>query len=119
MVDVRQHVGLKIRAARRRVGLTQRQLAEAVGKSVETISNIECGHCLAGVDTLELICGTLHMPLAGLFEGFEKARPHRRRRVELEQQVGALLQSLPDQDVTLALDLIGTLAKRRNHRNMP
>jgi len=118
MVDVRQHVGLKIKAARLRLKLTQRRLAEAVDKTIETISNIERGHSLTGVDTLELICRTLHMPLADLFEGFEKARPHCRRRVELEQQVGALLQSLPDQDVTLALDLIGTLAKRRNHRNM-
>jgi transcriptional regulator with XRE-family HTH domain len=117
MIDVKQHVGLRVKAARQRLGLTQEQLAESVDKTVETISNIERGHSLTSIETLQLISGKLDLPLAELFEGLERARPNHRRRVELEQQVGALLESLPDQDTKLAFDLIAVLARRRNHRN--
>ncbi len=117
MIDVKQHVGIKVKAARQQLGLTQEQLAEAIDKTVETISNIERGHSLTSIETLQLISQRLKVPLAELFEGLEKARPNHRHRVELEQKVGLLLQSLPDQDVALAMDLVEVLARRGSHRN--
>ena len=119
MIDVKQHVGIKVKARRQRLGLTQAQLAEAVDKTVETISNIERGDSLTSVETLQLISERLQVPLAEFFEGLEKARPNGRRRVELEQKMGLLLQSLPDQDAELALDLIKILVGRRSGRNRP
>jgi transcriptional regulator with XRE-family HTH domain len=116
MVDVKQHVGIKVKAARRRLGLTQAQLAEAIDKTVETISNIERGHSLTSIETLQLLSERLKVPLAEFLEGLEKARSNDRRRVELEQKMGLLLQSLPDQDTELALDLIAVLARRRRRR---
>jgi transcriptional regulator with XRE-family HTH domain len=119
MVDVKQHIGIKIKAARRQLGLTQAQLAESVDKTVETISNIERGDSLTSIETLQLISEKLGLPLAEFFEGLEKARPRDRRRVELEQEVGLLLQSLPEQDIELAVDLIEVLGGRRRRRNRP
>ena len=119
MIDVKQHVGIKVKAARQQLGLTQEQLAEAIDKTVETISNIERGHSLTSIETLQLISQRLTVPLAEFFEGLEKARPNHRHRLELEQKVGLLLQSLPDQDVALAMDLIAVLARHRSHRIQP
>src|SRR5271169_6022902 len=106
MVDLKQHVGIKVKAARRRLGLTQEQLAKAIGKTVETISNIERGHSLTSIETLQLVSMRLKVPLAEFLEGLEKARPSDRRRAELEQKMGHLLQPLLDQDVELVIDLI-------------
>jgi len=119
MVDVRQHVGIKVKAARRRLGLTQAQLAEAVDKTLETISNIERGDSRTSIETLQLISERLKVPLAEIFRGPEKARLNDRRGVELEQKLELLLQSLPDQDTDLALDLIVVLAGRRRDRHRP
>ena len=119
MIDVKQHVGIKVKAARQKLGLTQEQLAEAIEKTVETISNIERGHSLTSIETLQLMSQRLKVPLAAFFEGLEKARPNHRRRVELEQKMRLLLESLPDQDAELALDLIEVLARRRGRRNKP
>lgn len=117
MIDVKQHVGIKVKAARQKLGLTQEQLAEAIEKTVETISNIERGHSLTSIETLQLISHRLKVPLAEFFEGLENARPNHRRRVELEQKMRLLVESLPDQDAELALNLIEVLARRRSHQN--
>lgn len=117
MIDVKQHVGLKVKAARQKVGLTQEELAEAIDKTVETISNIERGHSLTSIETLQLISDRLGVPLAALFEGLEKGRLNHRRRAELDQKIELLLESLPDKDAELALELVEALARHRHHRN--
>ena len=115
MIDVKQHVGLKVKAARQKLGLTQEQLAEAIDKTVETISNIERGHSLTSIETLQVISNQLKVPLAALFEGLEKGRLNHRRRAELDQKMELLLESLPDQDAELALELVEVLARHRRH----
>jgi transcriptional regulator with XRE-family HTH domain len=109
MVDVKQHVGIKVKAARRQLDLTQAQLAEAINKTVEIISYIERGDSLTSIETLQLIREHMKMPLAEFFEGLEKAQSRDRRRTELEQRLGFPLQSLPDQDVERRADLIAYL----------
>ena len=89
MIDVKQHIGIKVKAARRRLGLTQARLAEAIDKTVETISNIERGHSLTSIETLQLLSERLKVPLAEFLEGLEKARSNDRRRVELEQKMAS------------------------------
>jgi transcriptional regulator with XRE-family HTH domain len=58
-MDLKSHIGIRVRSARRRSGLTQERLAEVVAKTVETISNIERGHTLTGLGTLERIAKAL------------------------------------------------------------
>jgi transcriptional regulator with XRE-family HTH domain len=111
VVDLKKHVGLRVKAARQTLGLTQEDLAEAVGKAVETISHIERGHSLASVETLQYISKQLKVPLTDFFDGLDKARPAHRRRMELEQKLGRLLESMPDEDVELALAMIEVLAR--------
>ena len=66
--DLGRRVGRKIRAYREQRGLTQAQLAELVGKGVETISNFERGKTIPALVTLEQIAGHLEVSLMDLFD---------------------------------------------------
>ena len=61
---------MRLKSARQRAGLTQGALAEAVGKAAETIANIERGHSLTGVDTLEQIVSAVGTSISYFFDDF-------------------------------------------------
>jgi transcriptional regulator with XRE-family HTH domain len=52
-------LGSKLRATREAKGLRQAELAEAVGISRTSLTNIECGRQRVLVDQLAVICGKL------------------------------------------------------------
>jgi transcriptional regulator with XRE-family HTH domain len=66
--DFKRIVGKRISAARKAQGLTQEQLAEAIDKTVETVSNIERGVKLCGLATLEDIRKVLNVKLSELID---------------------------------------------------
>lgn len=66
--DVRRQLGIRVQALRRQRGLTQEQLAEAIGRSVDTISNIETGRLSTRIDTALKLATVLGTTLAQLFE---------------------------------------------------
>ena len=58
--DTRQ-LGLRLLAARKRMGLTQAAAAEAAGLSDRAYADIERGTANMRVETLLRICGALHL----------------------------------------------------------
>lgn len=64
---MKTHIGVRVKTARQSKSLTQEQLADAIGKAVETVSNIERGAMLTGIDTLRRIAQALEVPLAYFF----------------------------------------------------
>lgn len=67
MSELRTKFGRRLRHLRRDKDLTQEQLAEAVGISVEFLSNIERGINAPSFDTLEKLAGILNTPVPELF----------------------------------------------------
>jgi transcriptional regulator with XRE-family HTH domain len=109
-MDLKSHIGIRVRSARRRSGLTQEELAEAVAKAVETISNIERGHTLTGLETLEGIGKVLGTPLIFFFEGYRpEHRQGSRRRAELQQNLLDQAETLSDDQMRVAVRLIQAL----------
>ncbi len=113
-MDLKQYIGMKVRAARQKRGLTQEQLAESVDKTVETISNIERGHSLTGLDTLERISRSLEVPIRDFFEGLEEGRSVQRSRLVLEQRLLKLIQGLTEAELKTARELMEVLARHRS-----
>lgn len=112
-MDLKQHIGIRVRAARTRRGLTQEEVAEQIGKAVETVSNIERGQTFTGLDTLERLSRCLQVPVSEFFEGYDAERAVHKNRVELEQLLLDLTRSLSDEDLKTAVDLIEVLAEHR------
>lgn len=113
-MDMKTHIGVRVKTVRQMKGLTQEQLADAVGKAVETISNIERGAMLTSIDTLQRIAQVLGVPLAHFFEDTEDARQVGRARLEDEQRLRVIAQQLSPDDLRLALSLITTLNQHRS-----
>ena len=93
-MDLKQHIGLKVREARLRRSLTQQQLAEEVDKAVETISNIERGHSYTGLETLEKLGQALEIPIREFFEEYEEARSLSKRRFAVEAELRGRVRPL-------------------------
>lgn len=108
-MNLKSHIGIRLKSARRRAGLTQAQLAEAVDKAVETISNIERGHSLTGVETLEQIARAVRTPVGYFFEEFPVRSKMARRRAELLQQLLDAADQLTDDQVRIAIRLVKAL----------
>lgn len=66
--ELKRLFGLRVHSLRRRAGLTQDQLAEAIGKSLDTVSNIERGISSTRIETMDRIASVLGVSLAELFE---------------------------------------------------
>ena len=66
--DFKKLVGIRVREARKAKGLTQEELAAAIDKTVETVSNIERGVKLPGLSTLEDIRKVLDIKLSNLVD---------------------------------------------------
>lgn len=67
MSTLRYRFGKRLRFIRRQKDLTQEQLAEAVGISVEFLSNLERGINGPSFETLEKLAGVLAVPVQELF----------------------------------------------------
>ncbi len=111
-MDMKHHIGLRVKSARRAAGLTQEQLAEALGRAVETISNIERGHALPGLESLDQIARVLNVPLTSFLEGYDRTRKVNRARLELEQTVSALCHGFSDKELELAIRVLSALTPR-------
>jgi transcriptional regulator with XRE-family HTH domain len=65
--DIQREFGRRVCELRKRHNLTQDQLAAAIGKSVDTISNIERGFSSTRISTAAAIAAKLDVPLSDLF----------------------------------------------------
>jgi len=68
MSTLRQRFGKRLRYIRRDKDLTQEQLAEAVGISVEFLSNLERGVNAPSFETIEKLASVLKVRVQAFFE---------------------------------------------------
>lgn len=99
--------GLKVQTHRRRCGLTQEGLAEAIGKSVDTISNLERGISSTRMDTALDIANVLGVTLAELFDADGGVNDKDRERRKAVEKIVALVG---DQDEA-TLQALGELLR--------
>ena|SRR5512134_1382979 len=115
-MSIKRRVGLRIKLARRRRGLSQEELAERVDRSTEAISSIERGRTLPNFVTLERLARALGVSVREFFDiGPESARDNPWRSRMIVDLVDAA-NSLNDGDLELALEQVQALARKRAGR---
>jgi len=92
--DLKRRFGLRVLALRRQLGMTQEQLAEAIGKSTYTVSNIENGRLSTRIETASRLSEVLGVSLSELFD-IADVRPatdreHRRALEDLVRSTSKL-----------------------------
>src|SRR5437899_1640269 len=69
--EIDRHLGKRLRQRRRTLGLTQQQIAEAVGVRFQQIQKYECGANRISAARLWLLAKALEAPVAAFFEGLD------------------------------------------------
>ena len=71
--DIDTHVGKRLRRRRRLLGLTQQNLAEAVGLRFQQIQKYECGANRVTASRLWQLARALNVPATYFFEGLPES----------------------------------------------
>jgi transcriptional regulator with XRE-family HTH domain len=66
--ELKQRFGKRVQMLRRQRNMTQEQLAEAIDRSTDTVSNIETGRLSTRIDTAMRLAQTLGVSLSELFD---------------------------------------------------
>jgi transcriptional regulator with XRE-family HTH domain len=109
--DMKSALAARLKDARRQAKLSQEELAEKVGRSVDGISNIERGINLPSLDTLIDMCDALSISAAGLVEELQSPEKSPERQ-ELEWQLKVLCHGLSDRNLNLAIDIISAIRRQ-------
>lgn len=70
--DIDRHLGKRLRQRRRTLGLTQQQIAEAVGVRFQQIQKYECGANRISAARMWLLAKALEAPVGSFFDGLDE-----------------------------------------------
>ncbi len=107
--NLKEYIGKAVRAARKRQGLTQQQLGDAIGRTAESISNLERGERLS-FDALSAVASELKVTVSDLCEGFEPRRRATKDKLDLEFKLRETAKDLSPKNLKLAVALLKTLS---------
>jgi transcriptional regulator with XRE-family HTH domain len=100
---LKQNIGYRVKTLRHQHGLTQAQLAEAIDKAFETISNLERGKTAPNFSTLQDIADVFEVPMREFFEGMDEELSSERQL--LFTRLNLLAGSMDDETLELFLKL--------------
>ena len=109
-------MGRRIKELRETKGLTQAQLAELIGKTVETVSNFERGRTLPGILTLESVARQIGVPLK---EFFDDAPVSAQQDKPVSRNATIIMNSidlLPEDDLEIIAGVVQVLEQRHRKR---
>jgi transcriptional regulator with XRE-family HTH domain len=118
-IDLKRHIGTRLKQARKLKGLTQERLAEKVKKYPETISNIERGSVYVGLKLLEKLAQTLEVPMAFFFEDFGDYKGLSRSKIEATEKLKELGSKLSGSQFQLAVEMLETLVEHSGKSRKP
>ena len=104
------HVGGRIRAFRRRRGLTQERLAERLGLTFQQVQKYERGTNRVSASKLFEIATILGVGVSGFFAGLAEPADHEGGASLRDQGVAGLFDSLPPQHQQLIFALMQALS---------
>ena len=112
--QLKKRIGARVKEARLNKKLTQAQLAEAIDKAFETISNIERGKTYPNFQTLWDISQVVGVPLREFFDQEVTAEGNEiGERQSLLLKLHHVAGSLDDDDLSLWLKLGETILNER------
>ncbi len=115
-MEIGKQVGRRLKLAREARGLTQAQLAELLGKSVETISNFERGKVVTSLVTLDRLARHLNIRVKDFFDDGPPVAATTEPLSEAAAKVRNAAVLLPEDDLEVLAGLADLLASRRRRR---
>ncbi|QCI69142.1 helix-turn-helix transcriptional regulator [Phreatobacter stygius] len=101
--DLKSTIGARVQAMRSVAGMTQEGLAAKIDRTPESVSNIERGKQLPGLDTLSDLATALNVPLVTLLADLVAPRSISAERASMEARLDQICRQLTDADLRIAL----------------
>lgn len=108
--DIDTHLGKRLRRRRRLLGLTQQQLAGAVGVRFQQIQKYECGANRISAARLWQLSEALEVPVGYFYDGLSDVR---REGAEPAAEGGEMFARKETLDLIRAYYLLGERPRRR------
>lgn len=108
--NLKQEIGLRVKAARKLRGMTQADLAGVIDMSFESVSNLERGKTGASIGTLSNMADALSVELKYFFDFAPNNLSSRRSR--LLSELDATTLEVDDDKLELITDLAKVVARR-------
>jgi transcriptional regulator with XRE-family HTH domain len=111
--DIDLHLGKRLRRRRRLLGLTQQQLAGAVGVRFQQIQKYECGANRISAARLWQLSEALEVPIGYFYDGLSDKAPERELVAERSDASGEMLARKETMDLIRAYYQLGERPRRR------
>ena len=112
--DIDLHLGKRLRRRRRLLGLTQQQLATAIGIRFQQIQKYECGANRISASRIFELGAALEVPVGYFYEGLEAGEPASDLvQVNDEPKTGEVLARKETLDLIRAYYQLGERPRRR------
>jgi transcriptional regulator with XRE-family HTH domain len=113
--DIDLHLGRRLRRRRRLLGLTQQQLALAVGIRFQQIQKYECGANRISAARLWQLSEALEIPVGYFYDGLTEAQARREREIPsgTENRSGEVMARKETMDLIRAYYQLGERPRRR------
>jgi transcriptional regulator with XRE-family HTH domain len=113
--DIDLHLGRRLRRRRRLLGLTQQQLASAVGIRFQQIQKYECGANRISAARLWQLSEALEIPIGYFYDGLTEAQERREREAPTvhENRSGEVMARKETMDLIRAYYQLGERPRRR------
>ena len=106
--NLKKITGMKVQIARKRLKLSQQEVAELIDRSIETVSNIERGKTSPTVETLERLCNHLNLPILDFFDN-DGLMDKSQKRAKEELQIRDIADQLPGKELKIAVGMMELL----------
>lgn len=114
--EIGRKIGARIKEFREARGLTQAQLADILGKSIETISNFERGKVLTSIHTLEQLARHLGVAVKDFFSDEPPAPMVQEAMSPHVLAIRNALAVLPEDDLEVLAGVADVLQARRRRK---
>jgi transcriptional regulator with XRE-family HTH domain len=113
--DIDLHLGRRLRRRRRLLGLTQQQLASAVGIRFQQIQKYECGANRISAARLWQLSEALEIPIGYFYDGLTEEQVRRERKAPManENRSGEVMARKETMDLIRAYYQLGERPRRR------
>jgi transcriptional regulator with XRE-family HTH domain len=113
--DIDLHLGRRLRRRRRLLGLTQQQLASAVGIRFQQIQKYECGANRISAARLWQLSEALEIPIGYFYDGLTEAQERREREgaIHNDKRPGEVMARKETMDLIRAYYQLGERPRRR------